>query len=89
MLVRIEPLSSFIATPRVSGSIGATTILTRGELVKVIGSCGKRVDDCGLRAIENYKYFLNVAAAMHTATPSSTALGSRISSGFTLTGSAR
>lgn len=37
----------------------------------------------------SYRYFLNVAAAMHTATPSSAALGSRISSGFTLTGSAR
>lgn len=36
-----------------------------------------------------YRYFLNVAAAMHTATPSNAALGSRISSGFTLTGSAR
>ena len=31
----------------------------------------------------------DVAAAMHTATPSSAALGSRISSGFTLTGRAR
>jgi len=30
MLVRIEPLSSFIAAPGVLGSIGATTILTRG-----------------------------------------------------------
>ncbi|MEA3390882.1 MAG: TRAP transporter large permease [Pseudomonadota bacterium] len=30
MLVRIEPLASFIAAPWVSGSIGATTILTRG-----------------------------------------------------------
>jgi len=30
MLVRIEPLSSFIAAPCL-GSIGATTILTRGE----------------------------------------------------------
>ena len=37
----------------------------------------------------SYRYFLNVAAAMHTATPSSAALCSRISSGFTLTGSAR
>ena len=31
MLVRIEPLASFIATPLVSGFIGATTILTRGD----------------------------------------------------------
>lgn len=36
-----------------------------------------------------HRYFLNVADAMHTATPSSAALGSRISSGCTLTGSAR
>jgi hypothetical protein len=34
----------------------------------------------------SYRYFLNFAAAMHTAAPSSAALGSRISSGFTLTG---
>ena len=55
------------------------------ELVKVIlGSCGKRVDDRGVRAIENYRYFLNVVAAMHTTTPSSAALGSRISSGIRL-----
>jgi hypothetical protein len=31
MLVRIEPLSSFIAAPGVLGSMEATTILTRGD----------------------------------------------------------
>ena len=38
MLVRIEPLLSFIAAPLVSGSIGATTILTRGGTAALDGS---------------------------------------------------
>jgi len=32
MLVRIEPLLSFIAAPQGFGSIGATTILTQGGI---------------------------------------------------------
>lgn len=44
---------------------------------------------CAHLPVERYKYFLKLPAAISIATPSSTALGSRISSGFTLTGSAK
>ena len=37
MLVRIVPTSSFVIAPRFFGSIGATTILTRGDVGVGIG----------------------------------------------------
>lgn len=43
MLVRIEPLASFIAAPLVSGSIGVTTILTWGELLNIVRRIGIEV----------------------------------------------
>ena len=35
MFVRIVPLQSFIATPKVLGSIKATTIVTRGDSARM------------------------------------------------------
>ena len=40
MLVRIEPISTFITAPSL-GFIGATTILTRGGFI-----LGDKVEDC-------------------------------------------
>src|SRR5438094_5111571 len=51
MLVRIEPLSSFIAAPGVLGSMEATTILTRGETFEGWCKC-QAIDPAALMPAE-------------------------------------